>query len=840
MNVNITQSTLEKTSMTVKQSLPANTSGPIEVFLLNSTLAHVIASEAYVQVSECYFVSMDNLSSAIFKLQRSEIYIKGSTFHNISSSPSASQATAVLSANLVDIRVTNSSFISTSAPYAAIFAANSEIAVINSTFYDNYGKIGAAITVQRNSWLSVTNCSFVQNNAEFGPAIAVAYNSTAQISHSYFVNNTGEDGGSLNIQHDTKVTINDSSFSGNRGEFGSAISMSRDSVLHVNDTIFHANKASYAGTLLVEHYSLAILNSCNFTRNEAGQAGAISASQNVAVHMENCTFDSNSASFKNLGGNTNVQIYKQSSFRKMLHGKGFSTTSKTKYNNGERNSQGKRIYSNNDQPSAGAIGANFNVELFIKDCKFLCNQASSAYGGALFTGPNVIAKIHSTIFRRNQALQGGVINAQQNVHLEISNSEFFDNYGSDGLGAIGGLTNVTCIISGCWFQNNSAGTDMAVFTMEDRSNLTVLDTHFLMNKAEHIGGILASTFSQTYMRNCSFYENKAQVSSLFYLINANLTLLDSEINNNANVTYNLISASTKSYISMLRTTIFNNSHSEQITHPKQWRQYTKRAVPNPYVPGLIMLDSNSELRMELCDTFDNKLSNGVEIISSTFNSSVILIKSNFEKNSDAGIINMDQSPKNVLRINGGTFEDNYSRASGTVIYATKADIKISGGAFQNNRAGQRGGVIYMTSGNLTITNTTFDSNTALLEAGVISFDAGENSRIQIIGSRFSKNQAGSSGAVMHVGPIYEKGLLDLALATCMFKTTQPPMEICFFLIYLYSMTVTANMSSRKVNQKNSILSISLAIDQRCQPVSRPTRYYTRRGTILSAVLEKAS
>ena len=344
---------------------------------------------------------------------------------------------------------------------------------------------GGAVYVAVHSQLLVTNCNFEHNSAQsWGGAIVTVFN--------------------------TSLLVQGTTFVGNKAQYGGAICVDLNATLYVEGTTFVGNKAQYrgggGGAIFALGNATLYVEGTTFVGNIVlGGGGAINAQQQVQLLMTNCTVDDNISLLGGgvaTGGNVTLDIRD------------------TKFTGNRAAIQG------------GAISIDQQSYLRTTDCTFKYNRAEEI-GGAIYGDFQVVLEINGSLFRNNSALQGGAINAQQQVNLSLRNCKFEHNFASGLGGAIivgisvklkiqetnfftgndahfGGalyvVQSIGYVVLSVFDSNSAKSLGGAVF-MESKSSLQLENTTFTNNNATDGGAIYIDSNSKLQVNMCSFWKN---------------------------------------------------------------------------------------------------------------------------------------------------------------------------------------------------------------------------------------------------------------------------------------------------------------------------------------------
>ncbi len=158
----------------------------------------------------------------------------------------------------------------------AINIIGGEIMISESTFCDNAGEHGAAVSIFNNGSLYVTNCLFVGNKAvKYGGAIAGARADLISIESSVYENNTALRGGAVGIING-KLECRDTYFTNNTSlELGGAVYVYGGS-LYSRHTNYVGNFAAHTGGAIAAVSGEVYSDGDCYLSNHANQyAGAV-------------------------------------------------------------------------------------------------------------------------------------------------------------------------------------------------------------------------------------------------------------------------------------------------------------------------------------------------------------------------------------------------------------------------------------------------------------------------------------------------------------------------------------------------------------------------------------
>ena len=165
-------------------------------------------------------------------------------------------------------------------------------------------------------------------------------------------------------------------------------------------------------------------------------------------------------------------------------------------------------------------------ELFLSDCIFINNYSSSS-GGALTTDFSTIHLDNCNFIQNKSDFNSGAINAWK-CDLNINRSNFIGNHSTTNYGAIG-ADSCNVIINNTLFESNSTiwGGGLSV----NYGTLELTNSQFKNNYAEHGGGLM-SGWSNNYLSNVIFEENSAIWGGGMSITNCDLNISDCNFQNN--------------------------------------------------------------------------------------------------------------------------------------------------------------------------------------------------------------------------------------------------------------------------------------------------------------------
>ncbi|MBZ9571260.1 hypothetical protein KQY27_06855 [Methanobrevibacter sp. TMH8] len=236
---------------------------------------------------------------------------------------------------------------------AGVYAAGSNLTIINCEFINNKGINGGLILHEDSTNALIQNCIFVNNKAAYldtngggggaGGAID-SHSSNGRIINCTFTNNSGiNGGGALYFIIGTNNTISGCTFTGNSAPRGGAIwAGTSGTTLTVSSSIFNNNKATGNGGAIYSNNRISI-SSSSFNKNTANNnGGGLYTTGTSRSTVTGSKFTNNSA--KNGGG-----IYNNAPL----------SISSSNFASNKASSNGGGIYANKDlNISGGSIKSN--------------------------------------------------------------------------------------------------------------------------------------------------------------------------------------------------------------------------------------------------------------------------------------------------------------------------------------------------------------------------------------------------------------------------------------------------------------------------------------------------
>lgn len=440
------------------------------------------------------------------------------------------------------------------------------------------------------------------------------------------------------------------------------------------------------------------------------------------------------------------------------------------------------VFSNNKGRNGGAI---FTVlsNITISDCIFYSNQAlmrseDGGNGGAIFFGLSTNAIILKSIFKNNMAITGGVI-VQSNSELRVEDTVFAYNQASNGgvflifndskiestrcsfyanyanISAIANIQNSFAFQKSCLYQENMASAMGGVFSLVDRTILFVTLSIFNDNYApsslivENHGSGLAMftncefTFSDNFKRQI--------IQSLFSISNYNFLLLkDSRVSNSKG---NVIWCTSNAIIVVYNTTFYNVSSKVINIHSQGYFfSISTTFIECKAEDYLVVLRNGARGILFRNNFIDN---NGILMVFTTYNSSMIIIESKFFNNI---VRNELIAVRNeyTLQIYNSIFKNNIGKTRGCIISVDQLGKLTSTNNYFINNTSVYGTIINFVKKRFnywhtdfqcfsTFKNDTIVNNTALVSGAIVYY------RDKIIGTKYTCESCLFLNNIAHFG-----------------------------------------------------------------------------------------
>lgn len=187
-----------------------------------------------------------------------------------------------------------------------IYAVNSALSIINSTFTSNAASTGGGLYLLGDT-ATVSGCTFTQNLANgggAGGAIAITDSAAPQITNCQFIQNDADYTGGAIQNWGSAPVVTACTFRGNTADYGGAINCDDPGAAVFNRNLFVGNSAAFSGGAMQHSFGASNLTvNCVFSGNQSpqGEGGAIHAYDTATPSIVNCSFSRNTAAF-NAGG----------------------------------------------------------------------------------------------------------------------------------------------------------------------------------------------------------------------------------------------------------------------------------------------------------------------------------------------------------------------------------------------------------------------------------------------------------------------------------------------------------------------------------------------------------
>lgn len=572
--------------------------------------------------------------------------------------------------------------------------------VVNSTFISNLmgsissctdasaTSVGGAIAALGSS-VHVISSNFTNNSASNGGVFKV-FGSSFIVTNSTFTNNIAACGGMLVAFSGSSFIIARSNFANNFATYGGVI-QTFNSSFDITSSIFTDNIATHGG--VVDSYqSLFRIAYSTFTDNYANYSG-VTAIYQSSLDIANSTFARNMAVAQG-GVMTTVQSFVSVSDSSIL---------------------------NNNALVGGALKA---IQSFINITVGNFSNNGALRGGVISFGYNTSVSIVGSTFTNNSACIGAVIAARESS-FDITDSTFTNNKATCH-GGVMDVTLVSLVIVSCTFISN-IGLDGGVMETLD-SSLSITNSNFLNNSANHNGGVMyvtSSSLSTSIVHNIfnnTFAENWALHGGVIVAVNSLINILVSNIFDNNFASFGGVMEISDSLVIVIDGTFNSNT---------------------AYYGGVVYALPGSSFNITHCKFTKN----GVNLFfgrSGVLNTSEISSSNVSSTVSAGGVIDAYASS---FDINYSIFTNNSALGGGVMLLNYHTHVSISNSTFKDNTA-VFGGVMETFQSFCTLTSSTFLSNTAVRHGGVISTT--ESSSFDITNCTLSGNTA-AFGAVMFAG-----------------------------------------------------------------------------------------
>ncbi|CAG9331088.1 unnamed protein product [Blepharisma stoltei] len=650
------------------------------------------------------------------------------------------------------------------------------MSIINCTFFNNTGNIGAAASFTGMNLL-IDSSTFDLNSSPsgYGASIYALFSESSdqklfKVSSSAFSNGSGLNGGAIYMaqvlsQNSIELIISDSLFTGNAASYGSSIyldrSISLDSSSNVIDCLFLASQIGVSGSISLYNSGTLKFKGCKFSKN-VGPKGVVfyvnfRSSLNSKLIVESCTFESNRGDSIVFSGNpsSSIQIvtqfctfeYNTGSVFYIIFNSLADTGSIFRHNSADsscihfQNSASLELAStlflnNTSSSMGGAISLRSKSSLNCSFCTFTENLAQNGFGGALYAEEDSFLNISNSIFSKNVGGNDGdaiyIFNAK---NLTISSSEFFDHLSKGSVIYL--MSSDLEISSSRIYKNKSPGIKLSMSTIKiENSEITdqvctlgcsvsatlesqvyIINSQLRHSNSTKGGGAIYSSQSDIYLQSSSFSQLISDSgASIYATYESNLEIKDCQFLD--------ISSSLDGIIYAYQATILiENSHFNRFTGSGLYGSL----LASLEIKDSIFTGGNGTLGASIyclnCESINLEDCSFTENYAESLGGALYITTDN------------GNAKKSSCEISNCLFERNIGGAGGA-IYAKDIALLITSSQFASNKAdflgletknyGQAGGV-YMSCSNANycdfkLKSCNFTKNSASLNGGGIYFD----------------------------------------------------------------------------------------------------------------------
>ncbi|WP_409199396.1 Ig-like domain repeat protein [Methanobrevibacter sp. DSM 116169] len=344
-------------------------------------------------------------------------------------------------------KVVNTTFKDNSALHAGgainIHILSDNFTIKNSTFIDNDGRDGGAISNYMGNDFFVIDSIFNNNTAIFNGGAIYTNVNNSQVFNSTFTNNGAEFGGAIYSLGDFFVVNNNSQFIENDAYNGGAIvndgsnsiinnSFFKDNFatnaggaitnayvlksakdLIISNSDFINNKANYGAVIYNMGLNLNVIDS-NFTKNEAFFNGGVIRNLGNDLNVINSTFDSNNATtggaIHNSANNTQISISNfinnnASNQGGSIYNAGNMSVSKN-FMLGNSARSGQMIYNTGNMGILNLTYINNSTLPVKKGDKITLNATLTDDMGNTVTGQNIAFNVNGTFIKNVTVIEG--------------------------------------------------------------------------------------------------------------------------------------------------------------------------------------------------------------------------------------------------------------------------------------------------------------------------------------------------------------------------------------------------------------------------------------------------
>ena len=453
--------------------------------------------------------------------------------------------------------------------------------------------------------------------------------------------------------------------------------------------------------------------------------------------------------------------------------------------------KGSKIRGNKLAQGLSTLMIQNGVKVTLKDSILEDNEAF--FGGTLLLLNLSSLECVNTIFRRNSAVRGGAILAQENSFVSLNNCSFFGNVAKLNPSSLEGMSSSVfgelvvsqadggaimmdedskLSIKSSIFSDNSAQSSGGAIYASWNSSINVTGTKFMTNMANNGGAIILTTKSDINIRKSNFTDNFGSTSggavSLLNTVVGNFSACymkgNRAKNGGALYSYDNIELTIKNSLFKNNTAVYRGGCLSAInacTHYVVGSTF-KGNIANS--GGVTAISQNISLSFNRCKFTENEGYEVGGVAMVMHESSVLFAACNFSRNKarSAGVALVNCY--GLINFVRSQFSNNQASDGGIAVGGI-ANIVVDNSHFVNNKALTKGGIFLVDASieighpcrentiqsdgkdcsRLDIKKSYFENNTAALQGGCISGYG--NLRVQIDKCTFLHNNAFIGGVL---------------------------------------------------------------------------------------------
>ena len=383
------------------------------------------------------------------------------------------------------------------APESGIFhIKKSVITFHDSVFSENEGLSNVVIFAVDDSIVNISGCIFNGNRADIGRVINARNVDDLNIIDSKFINNTAYQTGVFIVSSYKRMTIHNSTFLHNMATFGSVLhfvnlgwdfSYSIQATILVSKCIFEENQSPSASVFDVESKMKVKIVDSIFIRNDAQMGSVIQIANLAKAAIQNTMFPSNTGN-RLLWAHLNVTL-----------------------------SLSNCMISNHSSGSS-VILVSSGIRLTMSRCTFVNNSWLIHGDGIVIAELSSSVTVNSCMFNGNSALEGGVFYVHLFSKLNIQSSMFVNNSVMNGYGGVARLENSVASFHNVQASNFSSPWGGGGVIASSYSQITVTNCTLRANSAMNGGAIYLGPNNGLAAFNCLFDENSAEKGYTLYKV----------------------------------------------------------------------------------------------------------------------------------------------------------------------------------------------------------------------------------------------------------------------------------------------------------------------------------